>query len=158
MKARIKSIFECDKKTIIGYVNLSATLHFISSPFLQFIPVDSSTYPVQWQNGRFRVHMKLFHIIPFGRQYINIEKIKENDPDEYIIRDNGSGDIVQKWDHLIYISVTENAKRTVYVDEIEIKAGILTIFVWAFAHIFYRWRQYRWKQLIRNSFQQLHVG
>jgi hypothetical protein len=155
MKARIESTFECKIETIIKYVNLSSTLDYISHPILKFVPVDFSGYPERWENGRYDVSIKLFSLIPFGRQHIQIEKIKEDDPNRYIIRDNGSGDIVKTWDHWIYINKVENSELTSYVDQVEIKAGAMTFFIWIFAHVFYRWRQYRWKKLIRNSFNLL---
>lgn len=155
MKARVESVFNCEMEQVIKYVKRSDTLDFIASPILKFIPIDPDRYPVQWENGKYQVKMKLFSLIPFGKQYIHIEKVKENDPVEYIIRDNGSGDIIRKWDHWIYISSKSHTKQTKYVDEIEIKAGALTFIVWCFANIFYRWRQYRWKILIANAFRQL---
>jgi len=155
MKARVESVFNCEMEQVIKYVKRSDTLDFIASPILKFIPVDPERYPVQWENGKYQVRMKLFSFIPFGKQYIQIEKVKENDPTEYIIRDNGSGDIISKWDHWIYITPKNHTKQTKYVDEIEIKAGVLTLIVWCFANIFYRWRQYRWKILIANDFRQL---
>lgn len=35
------------------------------------------------------------------------------------------------------------------VDEIEIKAGWLTIFIWLFVQLFYHHRQRRWKILLK---------
>jgi hypothetical protein len=151
MKVRIESIFESDKDTIIRYVNLSTTLDFISHPILKFIPTEPSNYPVRWQNGSYRVSMKLFNLIPLGVQTIKIEKIKEDDPEEYIIRDNGSGNIVKTWDHWIYIQTGPQPNRVKYIDQIEIKAGIATLPVWFFAHLFYRWRQHRWKYLYTQT-------
>ena len=145
MKIRIEYIFNCENQLIVKYVKRSDTLDYISWPLLKFIPVDPEHYPVQWENGKFQVRMQLFSFIPFGKQYIQIEKVKENDPTEYIIRDNGSGDVIRKWDHWIYITPKNDTKQTKYVDEIEIKVRILTLIVWCFANIFYRCRQYRWK-------------
>lgn len=102
--------------------------------------------------------MKLFGIIPFGNQFIVIEKIKENDPNEFIMRDNGYGDVIKTWDHWIFIRKTKNENLVKYIDRIEIKAGVLTIFIAIFASLFYRWRQYRWKRLIRYRFQPLNIN
>lgn len=136
MKIRIESIFNCENQLIVKYVQQSDTLYYISWPLLKFRPVDPERYPVQWENGKFQVRMKLFSFIPFGKQYIQIEKVKENDPTEYIIRDNGSGDIIKKWDHWIYNTPINHTKQTKYGAEIEIKAGVLTLIVWCFANFF----------------------
>jgi len=39
--------------------------------------------------------------------------------------------------------------RCGYTDQIDIQAGILTPPIWLFAHIFYRYRQRRWRHLVR---------
>jgi hypothetical protein len=41
--------------------------------------------------------------------------------------------------------------RLHYTDEIEIQAGLLAGVVWAFAHVFYRHRQRRWRTLLRSK-------
>jgi len=40
--------------------------------------------------------------------------------------------------------------RSHYTDEIDIGAGALTPFVWAYAHLLYRYRQWRWRRLART--------
>jgi len=53
-----------------------------------------------------------------------------------------SGGPVRCWNHRIAIGPDgENTCR--YTDEIAIEAGVLTPLVWAYAHLFYRYRQMR---------------
>ena len=155
MIANIETKFKCDYKTVIKKVNMSVTLDYIAFPLLKFEPINPDNYPKIWKNGKYQVYMKLFSFFPFGKQFIGIEKFKENDQEEYILRDNGTGDVIKRWDHWILIKKTNQHNLTRYIDRIDIKAGILTIFIWFFANIFYRWRQFRWKKLIKESFQQL---
>jgi len=58
-----------------------------------------------------------------------------------------NGTLTKVWNHKITVEKIEE-KTVRYTDEIEIKAGLLTFFVWLFSHIFYRHRQRRWKQLL----------
>lgn len=48
-------------------------------------------------------------------------------------------------------------ETTLYSDEVEVQAGLLTIFVWVFAWFFYKHRQKRWAQLVANNFRQLNA-
>ena len=43
--------------------------------------------------------------------------------------------------------------RTRYTDSVEVRAGLLTPLVWAFATAFYRHRQRRWRRLVRRGFR-----
>ena len=54
------------------------------------------------------------------------------------------------WNHTIRFRPLENGKLHC-TDEIEIQAGLLTGVVWAFAHVFYRHRQRRWRRLLRSE-------
>ena len=155
MIANIETKFKCSYETAVKYVDMSITLDYIAFPLLVFTPIDSKNYPKIWKNGNYQIKMKLFNFIPFGKQYVGIEKLKDNDPNEFILRDNGTGDVIKQWDHWILIKKTENNQVVKYIDRIDIKAGILTPFIWIFANIFYRWRQLRWKRLIKKSFEQL---
>jgi hypothetical protein len=71
---------------------------------------------------------------------------------EHRIRDNGHGSLAAKWDHLITISQGTDG-NVVYTDDVEVSAGWLTPFVWLYAHVFYRYRQYRWRRLVRRGFR-----
>lgn len=155
MIVNIETTFKCDYETIVKNLNNSATHKYITSPLMTFTPTNANEYDGDWINGKVEVSMKLFGLIPFGKQVFGIERIQEDDNDEYIIRDNGHGEMVSKWDHWVFIRRTNKVNKTIYIDRLEIKAGFLTFFVWIFANIFYRWRQFRWKKLINKSFQQL---
>jgi len=45
-----------------------------------------------------------------------------------------------------------------YSDEIEIRAGLLTPVIWAFAHGFYRHRQRRWRVLLSRMREKSGEG
>ena len=61
------------------------------------------------------------------------------------------GGIVSKWEHLSKVSPTDNDAIILYTDQIDIEAGLFTPFVWLYAHLFYRYRQLRWKRLISEQ-------
>jgi len=155
MIARFGSMLLCDYETFVSRVLTSASLHYIAKPLLSFNPTDPKEFPQKWVNGEYSVQIKLFGVIPLGNQMIRIELIEKGKDQEYIIRDNGSSKLIPKWDHWIFISKTNDPNIIRYLDRVEIKAGLMTPIIWLFAHIFYRWRQYRWKKLVQTSFEEL---
>jgi hypothetical protein len=155
MIINIETELKISYETIIKYIHLSKTLDYIAKPLLIFEPENRDEYPNIWVNGKYQVRMKLFGFLPFGKQNFVIEKVKENHSDEFIFRDNGYGDFIATWDHWIFIRKTTDENKVKYIDRIEIKAGVLTLFIASFAAVFYRWRQRRWKKLILNNFQSL---
>jgi hypothetical protein len=155
MIINVEAKLRSDFKSIVQYVNYSATLDFIAHPLIYFTPLDRKTYPREWKNGDYLVRMKMFNLFPLGTQTIGIERLKEKDSEEYILRDRGHGQLAKTWDHWIFVRKTADKDVTCYIDRIEVKAGILTPFVAFYAAIFYRWRQHRWKKLIHLEFKPM---
>lgn len=65
--------------------------------------------------------------------------------------DDGHGELIRTWRHLITVDNAEGEK-TLYTDTVKVQAGMLTFFIWVFANIFFWHRQRRWKKLIQNKF------
>jgi hypothetical protein len=128
-------------------------LQHISHPLQVFEFLEPTTLPEVWTDGSYKVRCRMFGIIPTGEQWIVISTV-EAGPALYALRDNGHGDLAQRWDHLITIRPLA-ADRCRYTDEIEVRAGLLTPFVAAFAWVFYRHRQRRWRQLVAANFEPL---
>jgi hypothetical protein len=100
--------------------------------------------PLHW------VRLKLFGVLPIGRQAIVISYPQTENAQTFMLRDNGYSPLINKWDHLI--TAQEVNGGTLYRDSVTIKAGILTPFVWLFARLFYAHRQRRWATLAANGF------
>lgn len=135
-------------------VQTSQLLLYITAPLMTFKPVEPRAFPPTWQEQKYHVSLKLFGVIPFGNHVINISIPQWRTipgQQQYQLRDNGYGDRIATWDHLITIKETADG-RTHYTDRVEIRAGVLTPFIWLFAAIFYRYRQYRWRHLVRTNF------
>lgn len=127
-------------------VQRSATLAHVSRPLLVFDPVDGPL-PEVWSEGTYPVRMRLYGILPLGRQNIVIRH-EPSEPGRWRIRDAGHGPLARRWDHLITIEAVGD--RTRYTDRVEIDAGWLTLPVAAFAWLFYGHRQRRWRRLLRD--------
>jgi hypothetical protein len=87
-----------------------------------------------------------FHLIPGWKHRLRIVKVDEEQR-ELVSEEQGF--IIRQWNHRISLQ-KESAQRCRYTDEIEIKAGLLTPLIWAYAHLFYRYRQRRWRRLAKR--------
>lgn len=134
-------------------VRQPSLLMHVAAPLLKFKSIDPPELPAEWSEGRYLVAMRLLGFLPMGRQWIVTSFPNCDDtPGKglYQVRDNGSGGLVQKWDHLITIRETSTG-LTCYTDTVDIEAELLTPVIWLFAHVFYRHRQRRWKGLASQA-------
>jgi hypothetical protein len=113
------------------------------------VPIHPNVFPEIWKPGDYTVRIYLFGKIPFGKHTIRISYPRPPSQDSFLLRDNGGGQMVQIWSHLVTIQ-RMNSECTLYKDEVHIKAGKLTFFVWLFAQYYYRHRQRRWKRVIKS--------
>ena len=132
-------------------VQTAGLLQHIAWPLVRFIPVDDAAFESFRPGGRYEVKLRLFGIIPFGTQWI-VTSMHDADGTDWPkrLRDNGHSALISRWDHWITVMPEPNG-GTHYSDEVEVSAGALTPFIWAFAQIFYWHRQRRWRGLA-NSF------
>ncbi len=82
-------------------------------------------------------------VVPFSRHRLRVEAL---DPVARELRTDEGGGLVRRWRHRIGVTPI-GPDRCRYVDEIDIDAGVLTPAVRAFAEVFYRARQRRWRRL-----------
>lgn len=126
---------------------------YVSWPILQFKPVDPATPPERWGEQKAVVKLSFLGVLPMGRHTLNIsfrDRSVEKGKFWFEMRDDGFGQLVKKWDHTM--TVRQNGGGCVYGDNVEIKAGPLTPFVWLFAMVLYRHRQRRLKRLAEGGF------
>lgn len=154
MIAASATMLDCPPERAWQEVQTSRLLAYIAAPLVAFEPVAPPALPERWAEERYLVQMRLFGHIPFGEQWIVITRpVIDTTPgyQHYQLRDNGHGDVIATWDHWIIMRETEDG-RTHYTDQVEVRAGLLTPFIWAYASLFYRWRQHRWRRLVARGF------
>jgi hypothetical protein len=87
----------------------------------------------------------LFGVLPFSYHHITVASI---DDDARAVASDEHGGVIRTWRHDVTVTpIDETACR--YDDRIDIDAGILTPVVAAYARLFYRYRQHRWRALAR---------
>ncbi|MGF1666878.1 MAG: hypothetical protein ACFCVC_11480 [Acidimicrobiia bacterium] len=87
----------------------------------------------------------LFRVLPVWRHRITVDQV--NPVARVLVTTEGGGP-VSLWRHRIAVEPIDST-RCGYSDEIDIEAGALTPMVLAFATVFYRYRQRRWRRLAR---------
>jgi hypothetical protein len=152
MRFSLEIILNCPVEAVWRAVLRPATFQFIGRPFVKFKPVDKSGFPERWAEGDYWVRMKLFGVMPLGKQRIGISLDESKAGEgEYRLSDDGGSALISKWDHRITVRPLD-ATRTRYRDEVEIRAGLLTPLVWLFARMFFAHRQRRWQKLVARNF------
>lgn len=145
-------------ETVWAEVQTAGVLQHIAWPLVRFIPVDDAAFESFRPGGRYEVKLRLFGIIPFGTQWI-VTSMHEADGTDWPkrLRDNGHSALISRWDHWITVMPEPNG-GTHYSDEVEVSAGALTLFIWAFAQIFYWHRQRRWRGLAKSLAARRVIG
>jgi hypothetical protein len=148
MLARISTIFDCTVEQLWDEISRPASLRFIAAPLLHFEPLVASDLDGEWVVGKtYALRLSLFGLLPAGEHRITLASI---DREANLIESTESGTLSPVWNHTIRFHPL-GAGKLHYSDEIEIQAGLLTGIIWAFAHLFYRHRQRRWKILLRSK-------
>jgi hypothetical protein len=143
MRVYLESLLDRDPDKTWAEVQRSALLLEVCRPLVRIVPVSSPTFPEQWQEGvTVRCKSYLLGFLPLGTRNLLIERI---DPGAREIQSRESDPLVRRWDHLIRVRPAEGG-HTLYSDEIEIEAGLLTPLVWLFAQLLYRHRQRKWRR------------
>ena len=103
----------------------------------------AEAHPGPWETGDVVEGWTwLFGVVPFSRHRLTVASI--DDATRTLDSDEGGG-IVRAWLHRI--TVAEHGSGCRYEDRISIDAGVLTPLVAAYARVFYRYRQQRWRRL-----------
>lgn len=152
-QVRIETMIEAPLAVCVAHLKTPALLRYVAAPLIGFVSREPDGFPAEWAPGPHRVWMLALGFVPLGPQSVDISH-GDWDGDPVWVRDNGAGLLVRRWDHRIEMTA-EGPDRTRYVDLVDIDAGPLTIFVHAFAILFYRWRQMRWRGLARSGFRAL---
>lgn len=150
MLARTSTVFDCTAEQLWDEISRPASLRFVSAPLLHFEPLVPGDLDGEWAVDKpYALRLSLCGFLPAGEHHITLVTI---DREANLIESQESGALAPVWNHTIRFYPLENG-RLHYTDEIEIRAGLLTGVAWAFAHLFYRHRQRRWKMLLRRKTQ-----
>jgi hypothetical protein len=159
MNLKLTTQLDCSTATAWNYILQPDLLHYIAHPIIKFEPIAPSSFPERWSQGDYVSRLKLFGVIPLGEQTIGIrlDPTRQQENTHYELLDDGHSQLIPKWRHLIRVERDGN-DQTLYTDELELQAGLLTPLVWLFALGFYSHRQRRWRKLVREKFAPIMLG
>jgi hypothetical protein len=128
-----------------------AAFRTVTRGLLRYPPVSRRTDV--WREGETVTgRLWLFGVVPLGRHTIRVARIDEAAltlaSDEY-------GGLIRSWVHDIVLEPID-LHRTRYIDRVRIEAGWATLPITAFAWMFYRVRQARWRRLARTLNTTVH--
>ena len=144
MRIRISTPLEAPADRIWSTLQNTESLRYVARPLLCF----RGNLPRRWPKDGETVHLErmiLLCVIPAWSHELRIVHI---DDTEREILTNEHGGPVSEWNHRIKVEPLSE-RRCLYTDELEVHAGTLTPLIWLFAHLFYRYRQMRWRSLAR---------
>ena len=143
MIVRKTSLFPACREVVFEKLQRLDTLQYVAAPYASFVPVNERTDMV-WQVGSTSSYrFRLFGVIPFGTHTICIERFDIDG-----IQSREHNEHVPVWDHKITLRDVGN--QTEYTDEVDIKAGWKTLFIWIWAEAFYGHRQRKWIKLLKT--------
>ncbi|MCI6795504.1 MAG: hypothetical protein MR581_05990 [Lachnospiraceae bacterium] len=144
MVVRKTTVFPARREEVFQKLQQFKTLQYIAAPYASFVPAEGAVDMV-WKAGSIsRYRFKLFGIVPFGTHMICIECF-----DMDVIQSRESNGYVSVWNHKILLQ--DRGSQTGYTDEVEIKAGWKTLFIWIWANMFYAHRQKKWLRLLNEK-------
>jgi ligand-binding SRPBCC domain-containing protein len=144
MRCFVQTQLDAPAEVIWAAVKKPAMLVYVARGFLKFSEADH--FPMEWTAGQsVKTRLWFFHVFPSWWLH-DLQVMEVDDARKTIRSHEHSGFYI--WDHTIHIRADSCQCR--YADEINIDAGLLTLFVWLYANIFYRHRQARWRKLAQS--------
>lgn len=138
----VETTLDAPPAAIWQAVNTPAAFRFVTQGLVSVDGVDEVD---TWGTGATVAGRLRVLGVPFSRHRITVESI---DDDRRALQSDEAGGPVRSWRHMITVDeVPGDPDRCRYTDRIVIDAGLLTPAVVAFAHVFYRARQRRWRRL-----------
>lgn len=152
MRLKLYTRLNAHTDDVVAHVLTSRLLMHVASPLVVFLPIQPAQLPDVWRPGKYLVGMKLFGLIPMGKQWINISFPNANEARAFQMLDDGVGDLIRRWRHLITVTPAPDS-QTDYADEVDVDAGWLTLPVFAWAHGYYLYRHARLRRLVEKRFE-----
>lgn len=143
----------CSVDRLRAELDRPALLHYVAAPMLTFVPVDPPQFPERWSPGKYRARLLVGGRLPIGEHTLNP---RAELPGHLVWHDAGYSDLIQLWDHAILLEDVSGMTR--YRDQVEIRAGLLTVPAWLFAQVFYAHRQRRLNRLVSIDFDYARVA
>lgn len=149
MRLRRTTLLPCSIARLTPELAKPMLLNWISWPLLHFVAVDPPALPDRFGAGRYRTRLLLGVLLPIGEHTLNLQRLPTTGPG-LVWHDAGHSGLARVWDHRIHLEDYYGMTR--YTDEVEVRAGLLTLPAWLFARVYYAHRQRRLNRLVASRF------
>jgi len=142
-KLTFESELDCSAKQIWDAYQNSDFMNQISKPKGKLKPKKGYQVPEKWIEKKIdSFNLTVQGFVPMGSHFIEWEKIDE---ENFVIQTREKGGFVTVWDNRIEIKPTSDS-TFIYIDELILRAGILTGFTTTWAKDFYKYRHKKLKE------------
>jgi len=117
-------------------------LEYVLWPWVQMPPIEPLPETIT-EGQRITAKLRFLGVLPGWCHTLTIQRLGEL---EIASREHGGP--VREWNHRLTFQETSPGSCR-YTDSVEIHAGLATPTVVLFAHLIYRYRQWRWRALAR---------
>jgi hypothetical protein len=153
MRVLLKFPLDCSADEAWNLVRSTTAFRAASAPLLQFESLESSGFPDQWPQGEHSVRARLLGLVEIGTQSIRIA-FDERADGVRIVRDTGGGlsgafTTIHHWRHSMAVSELPDG-RCLYRDQLEFRAGLLSIPAWIGLWVFWQWRGIKIRTIARS--------
>ena len=151
MRVHLSTRLNAPPEWVATQLQSTAVFRHITAPLMRFRPVQGARWPAHWEQGEFALDMRLLGVLPMGSQTVRISIEPPPQAGGWpTLRDNGDGLLMRRWDHRITLEPLPDG-TTLYTDDVKVVARhlpwLMTPLSTAFAQVFYRHRQRRWRKL-----------
>ena len=148
---RYDTVLDAPFDDVLEALKRPDTMVHVSRPLIHFRPRTPDSLPEQWRDGSYVVSLRLFGVIPLGKQTIGIEFGDMDSREEFTGLDHGHSALMKRWDHEIGIRKLDE-ERTAYYDDVTIDAGLLAPFAALFVRLLFLHRQKRLRAYAADGF------
>ena len=150
MRLERTSLLPCSVAKLAPELARPVLLHHISWPLLTFTAVQPDTFPERFAAEKYLTRLKIGGRLSIGEHTIDLQ-MAPGSGRGLVWHDAGYSDLIRVWDHKIRLADLDGMTR--YTDEVEIRAGLLTVPAWLFARAYYTHRQRRLNRLVASGFE-----
>lgn len=154
MRVLLKLVLDCSPDAAWHAIREPAVMKDVAFPLMNFASLEEGGFPESWPAGDHPVSVTAFGVLPLGAQTISISFASRSDGVR-MVRDNGHPtkgllSLVKTWRHTMAVSLDEKTGGTLFRDELQFSAGVLTPFVWPVLWAVWQWRglgleRFAWK-------------
>ena len=149
MRLARTSLLPCSIARLAPELAKPMLLNWVSWPMLHFVAVDPPALPERFGAARYRTRLMLGGRLSIGEHTLDLQ-MPPADGGGRVWHDAGYSDLIKVWDHQIRLEDYHGMTR--YTDEVEVRAGLLTVPAWLFAYAYYTHRQRRLNRLVASGF------